>query len=248
MSNEIKRKDDQGILHNLQPQRKIDNVVSVVKDLDHPDRGECALKRKHCTSKFSCFNELVLIFISDSNVAIENINEIKLHYKLNDPSIVKIYDAWTEEQGEWYFILMELCQHNLDDILKTKQLVFNRQRGQQMSKLEYFISWHIVKEVADAVKYLHTQQPKPVVHRDLKPLNVLVNYQPSFIKLCDFDISKEHEGSSSNTAGRGTNIWRAPEVATSGRYNVKIDIYSLAMLALVIFGFDLGKFRTPSYW
>ena len=189
----------------------------------------------------------------EAAVDLENINEIRLLSKLNDPSIVQIYDAWTEAQCEWFFILMELCQHNLDDILKTKQLAFNRQKfgtGQQISKLEYFISWHILKEVADAVKHLHTREStrEPIVHRDLKPWNVLVNDEPKFIKLCDFDISKEFEKSSRNTAGRGTNIWRAPEVATSDRYNVKIDIYSLAMLALVIFGFYLGKFRSPSYW
>ena len=51
MSDKNKRKDDQGRFHNLKILRPIDKVVSVAIDLDNPGRGECAFKRKYCTSK-----------------------------------------------------------------------------------------------------------------------------------------------------------------------------------------------------
>ena len=62
MSNVNRIEDDQGKFHNWESIRKIDNVVSVVKDLDNPARGECALKRKYCTSKFVCWNKFMGIY------------------------------------------------------------------------------------------------------------------------------------------------------------------------------------------
>ena len=170
---------------------------------------------------------------------------MKFLYKVNGPSIVELYDAWSEEQGEWYFILMELCDDNLDNILKKKLEVFKRKKEQPMNKLEYFISWHILKEVVDAVEYWNTYWPTMIQPQEIKVCDFLVNYEPKFIKLCDFDISKEHEGSSSNTAGKDTDwtawtkTWRASDVATRERSRSIIDIDNLVMLALNIFGFDL---------
>ena len=48
----INSKDDQGKTHKFEMIRSIGNCVSVVNDLDNPDRGECALKKKRCTSKY----------------------------------------------------------------------------------------------------------------------------------------------------------------------------------------------------
>ena len=181
--------------------------------------------------------------------------------QLKHPGIVKIYDTWIakedeKEDNEFVFIQMEKCDTNLVNILKLKHEAFKRMPGKSMNAMEYFLSWHILKEIAEALLYLHTpkqlqgqSKSLPIIHRDLHPGNVLINYTAKFIKLCDFDQAKEFAGSTGNTNSKGAIMWMAPETSTRAskltadkiRYNTKIDIYSLALVALVIFGFDITK-------
>ena len=121
-----------------------------------------------------------------------------------------------------------------------------------MSDQEYFVSWHIVKQIAQGVVYLHSQQPR-VIHRDLKPANVLFTdeHGDNFIKLCDFGLSIKHETKRSNhTYSQGTKKYMAPEVMSlvilpegdyTSRYNEKADVYSMAVMALEVFGLDIGR-------
>ena len=186
---------------------------------------------------------------------------MRILQQLDDPCIVKVYDAWIakedqKEDNEFVFIQMEKCDNNLINILKLKHEAFERSTADPMNAMEYFLSWHILKEIAEALQYLHTprQWPNesklmPVFHRDLHPGNVLINYTAKFIKLCDFDQAKEFSGSSGNTKSKGAKMWMAPETSARARgvnldkldYNTTIDIYSMALVALVIFGFDITK-------
>ena len=183
------------------------------------------------------------------------IREMTILPQLDNPGIVKIYDAW-KESNEFVYIQMEKCDNNLLKILEIKSQAFDRESDAAISSLEYFMSWHILKEIAEALLYLHVPEQcqgqserKPIIHRDLHPGNVLINYTAKFIKLCDFDQAKEFAGSSGNTNSKGAIMWMAPETSTraSGRsadklkYNTKIDVYSLALVALVTFGFDITK-------
>ncbi|EQC31907.1 TKL/TKL-UNIQUE protein kinase, variant [Saprolegnia diclina VS20] len=75
--------------------------------------------------------------------------------------------------------------------------------------------------VANALYDLHA---KSVVHRDIKPDNILLSSK-YYIKVGDVGIAKE--ATTNMTTGAGTNKWRAPEVLTSGsRYGTPADIYS----------------------
>eukprot|EP00644_Phytophthora_capsici_P007735 jgi/Phyca11/126046/e_gw1.61.237.1 len=68
----------------------------------------------------------------------------------------------------------------------------------------------------------------PVIHRDLKSRNILLNRNLE-AKLTDFGISKERLDQTM-TAGVGTCLWMAPEVMMGERYDVKADIFSLGVM------------------
>ncbi|CAG2166624.1 unnamed protein product [Oppiella nova] len=68
---------------------------------------------------------------------------------------------------------MELCSDSLQDILEHKPQVFGRQPGEPMNSIEFYISCHIFKELLECVQYLHELNPS-VIHRDLKPDNILI--------------------------------------------------------------------------
>jgi serine/threonine protein kinase len=73
---------------------------------------------------------------------------------------------------------------------------------------------------------------RSIIHRDLKPDNILLNENSSgnYIKIADFGLVKVHKIAKSNTADKGTPKYMTPEVVTGKRYDLKADIYSLAVI------------------
>jgi len=65
--------------------------------------------------------------------------------------------------------------------------------------------------ILKGVAYLHGMSPKPLIHRDLKPLNLLLTNKGRNLKICDFGTVADK--SSMMTNNRGSAAWMAPEVS-----------------------------------
>ncbi|GMF19369.1 unnamed protein product [Phytophthora lilii] len=85
----------------------------------------------------------------------------------------------------------------------------------------------IALNICQALTYLHSLAP-PVIHRDLKSRNVLLNDKLK-AKLSDFGISRERLDRTM-TACVGTSLWMAPEVMLGERYDVKADMFSFGVV------------------
>ncbi|GMF52898.1 unnamed protein product [Phytophthora fragariaefolia] len=85
----------------------------------------------------------------------------------------------------------------------------------------------IALHVAHVLTYLHSLQP-PVIHRDLKSRNILLNEEHE-AKLTDFGVSRERLDRTM-TAGVGTSLWMAPEVMTGEKYDDKADMFSFGVV------------------
>jgi serine/threonine protein kinase len=85
----------------------------------------------------------------------------------------------------------------------------------------------MARDIARGVAFLHSQSP-PVLHRDLKSLNILIGGAWE-AKLADLGEAREFSADYM-TAYRGTPQWMAPEVFRSNNYSEKADVYSLGML------------------
>ncbi|XP_054158275.1 putative mitogen-activated protein kinase kinase kinase 7-like [Oppia nitens] len=144
---------------------------------------------------------------------------------------------------------MELLSQSLKDLIEMKSEIFEREINEPMDCIEYYITSHIMLEMCECVEYLHTRQP-PVIHRDLKPGNILINDKPldnRFLKLCDFGLATDHNryGTESelHTNNVKTHKYIAPEVFGNNNnngsdrlaYNEKSDIYSMGYILLDLF-------------
>ncbi|RHY43570.1 hypothetical protein DYB34_006322 [Aphanomyces astaci] len=91
-----------------------------------------------------------------------------------------------------------------------------------------FSKFSILCSVVDALVYLHSL-PVPIIHRDIKARNVLVN-DVGHVKLSDFGTSREGTMDYTMTSEIGTIPWIAPEILKGVRYTEMADIYSVGVL------------------
>lgn len=115
--------------------------------------------------------------------------------------------------------------------------------GQNYTGPKVGSDWQILYQVTQGLAHLHR---KGIVHRDIKPTNILISVIPSSndaqIKLADFGISKilksgKNDITNTNVANpAGTRGWMAPEVYFDDRIDSSVDIFALGC----IFGYVLS--------
>ena len=163
--------------------------------------------------------------------------EIRILSELKSDLIVEYFDSWIEtlvefnEIQKYLFIKMELCEQNLRNTIQ-----FMKSIDEKFKTFCFFISCQLFRELTKCVNYLHSNH---IIHRDLKPENVLISDGRNgvFLKLCDFGLSKFND-MSKHTGFVGTYSYRAPEVRKGLKYDLKSDIFGLALIATEIFGFE----------
>ncbi|CAN4092259.1 unnamed protein product [Withania somnifera] len=128
----------------------------------------------------------------------------------------------------------------LDKELKTEVETLGNIRHKNIVKLYcYFSSLDcsllIALGIAQGLAYLHHDLMPPIVHRDIKSTNILldIDYQP---KVADFGIAKVLQArggkDSSTTVIAGTYGYLAPEYAYSSKATTKCDVYSFGVVLM----------------
>ena len=99
-------------------------------------------------------------------------------------------------------------------------------QNRALTEFEYV---SVAQQLCEALKVLHNHVP-PVIHRDVKPSNVIINSQGR-VKLIDFDSSRVYkEESDSDTRLLGTEKYAAPEQYGFSQTDRRSDIYSLGVV------------------
>src|SRR5437870_3244764 len=142
-------------------------------------------------------------------------SEATLGASLDHPNIVRVYDFDTREGIS--FLIMTFVRGDTFE---------ERLRGDARVPTDHIL--RMVREIADALGYAHR---RGIVHRDVKPSNILLDEDSGRALLADFGIARvEGAGDSPLTqpgALIGTPGYMAPEQATGGHVDGRADLYAL---------------------
>jgi outer membrane protein assembly factor BamB/tRNA A-37 threonylcarbamoyl transferase component Bud32 len=131
---------------------------------------------------------------------------------LNHPAIVQVYDYFTE--GDRSYLVLEFVQgKNLEAVLAETESFLPE------SQVVY---WAI--QICDVLSYLHKHEPRPIVFRDIKPSNIMLDTHGR-IRLVDFGIAKIFQSGEKGTM-IGTEGYSPPE-QYKGFAEPRVDIYAL---------------------
>jgi serine/threonine-protein kinase len=139
--------------------------------------------------------------------------------RLQHPNIVQVFDSGFDPSSERHYIVMEYVEGpSCADML--------RDRGQ----LGVEESVGIVRDACHGLDYAHRAG---VVHRDVKPGNLLIARDTGITKLADFGIAKAAEQTRITQVGSvlGTAAYLSPEQASGQESTPASDIYSLGVCA-----------------
>ncbi|KAK9491083.1 kinase-like domain-containing protein [Lipomyces doorenjongii] len=143
------------------------------------------------------------------------VRELHIMHECQSRYIVSFYGAFVNE-GDVIMCMEYMDCLSLDRILK------------KMGPLKENILGKITEAVVEGLTYLYNLNR--IIHRDVKPSNVLVNSHGQ-IKLCDFGVSGELINSIADTFV-GTSTYMSPERIQGAAYSVKSDVWSLGLMLL----------------
>ncbi|XP_075158409.1 TGF-beta activated kinase 1 [Haematobia irritans] len=139
--------------------------------------------------------------------------EVKQLSRVQHENIIALYGIALNQMST--YLIMEYAEGgSLYDFLHGKVKPY-------YSKA-HAMSW--ARQCAEGVAYLHAMKPKPLIHRDLKPLNLLLTNKGRHLKICDFGTVADK--STLMTNNKGSAAWMAPEVFEGSKYTEKCDIFS----------------------
>jgi serine/threonine-protein kinase len=173
---------------------------------------------------------------SDPDVGVRFLREARAAGALSHPNIATIYDVG-EAQGAAY-IAMELVEGaSLDELLNAH------------GRMPYERVLAIGRQLASALAYAHAAD---VVHRDVKPSNIILSSDGRTAKLLDFGVARigELDAASANQklartqAGQliGTPRYMSPEQALGLQLDHRADLFSLGV---VLYEMVTGKVAFP---
>ncbi|XP_019458740.1 PREDICTED: probable receptor-like protein kinase At1g80640 [Lupinus angustifolius] len=180
------------------------------------ESGSRTVYRAHFDEHFKA-----AVKIADIDADREFENEVSLLSKMRHQNIIKLLGYCIH--GESRFLVYELMENGS---LETQ--LHGPNRG---SSLTWFLRLRIAVDVARALEYLHEHSNPPVVHRDLKSSNVLLDSNFN-AKLSDFGLAIGSGMQHKNMKMSGTLGYVAPEYISHGKLTDKSDVYAFGVVLL----------------
>ena len=193
-------------------------------------------------SHYSILNKEIALKVLDKDKV--SLNDFENEYKamniLENENIVKFYGKFEDKEN--YYLIMEKCDSNLYDYITNK-------KGLTVEEIRI-----IIKQLNKAFKLMNE---KCIIHRDIKPNNILINYKNKksvVVKLSDFGTIKMLMSSLRASTQVGTNGFMAPEIRKLQNkdyseneekkyYTNKADLWSIGVMLIYMFFNNIDEIK-----
>jgi len=145
--------------------------------------------------------------------------EVQMLLKLGHPSIVRYFTCYMYKQSKYFCIVMEL----LDGGTLAEMVLGHHKRK---TKIEVDVSAVWVQQIAEGLAHIHS---KKMLHRDLKPHNILLNKDHTEAKITDFGLACVVSSAAASSRA-GTLNYASPEKAMAKEYNSKDDMWAFGCI------------------
>ncbi len=151
--------------------------------------------------------------------------------KLDHPNLVKVY-----ERGDWeelHFYSMELIDGgSLHDVIRNMRQWGRDDRWDLVFGTHEYVHW-VLKQIIATARGLDHAHRQGVVHRDVKPMNILLSCELETVKIADFGLALNADEARMTTAGKilGTLRYMAPEqiLGKQDQIDPRTDVYALGV-------------------
>jgi len=195
------------------------NRYRIVRRIGGGGMGSVYLAEDHNLANRSvAVKEMIEMFADESTrqKAIEDFKrEAELLARLDHPSIPTIYQYFFDQGRGRYYLVMKYIDGG--DLARRQ-----RESNGQVSELTV-TRWAI--EACDVLDYIHNQKP-PIIYRDLKPANLMLDARTNRLMLVDFGIARFVAPTQKGVTAIGTMGYAPPELF-AGNVEVRSDIYGL---------------------
>lgn len=202
----------------LEPGTLLYNRYHIVKRVGGGGMGNVYMARDtRLAGALRAVKEMIEMFSDEGQrrKAVEDFErESQLLASLEHSSIPTIYDYFAHD-GRYYLVMKFIGGGDLAS--QMKQAANGRLEERLVTE------WAI--QTCDVLNYIHSQQP-PIIYRDLKPANLMIDDKTNRIMLVDFGIARFVAPTQKGVTAIGTMGYAPPELF-SGKVEARSDLYSL---------------------
>lgn len=202
--------------HDQMVGKVLDQKYKILRRLGAGNMGVVYEARHRELDKSFAVKSILPEYTKDPEAQANLKKEPKVQGKLKHPNIIPVTDACFDDQGRFYFVMEYEDGRDLLDILKKKKFSEDEALG-------------LIKDVLEALEHAHS---KGIVHRDIKPKNIMVT-KDNTARLTDFGIAMLITETAKDGAPvfAGTLSYASPEqLDNASAVDHRSDIYSVGIV------------------
>jgi serine/threonine-protein kinase len=211
------KKSKQAMSQQLEPGTFLLDRYSIVHRVGGGGMGSVYQARdKRLADRLCAVKEMIEMFADQSQraKAVEDFKrEAEVLAQLDHPSIPTVFDYFIET-GRYYLVMRWIGGGDLAEQMRVRGGVVDEAT---------VCKWAV--QICDVLHYIHTQKP-PIIYRDLKPANLMLDDKTGRVMLVDFGIARIVRPTEKGVTAIGTMGYAPPELF-AGKVEARSDLYSL---------------------
>jgi len=169
-------------------------------------------------------------------VGVESLKrEVQMLLQLNSQYVVRYFTCYMDQKGKYFCIVMELADGGTMTNL-VQEICQKRKENVGVDEVRMAVYF---RQMATALNHIHS---KRMLHRDLKPDNVLLSFEGTDVKITDFGLACVASSELGVANRAGTLTYASPEKAQSKPYGSKDDIWAVGcIMSELLTGISLSQ-------